>query len=161
MKKTISIIATILILHSCSNDQEKIITGTLNPNLVSFINFQSAKDTEINNFIKRIDSLADKLNDAELIASSKYYHNLLKHKLIRTPSIYLKLKDNSGINIFINKNDYEKIERYNYSGSDTEYKVNIKLRYKEIEKDIFLCDSILEVDIKKLKKAHRISAVSH
>lgn len=150
MKKTISFISAILILYSCSNKDEKIVSGTLNPNVVSFIDFQTANDTEINNFIERIDSLASKLNDSELKSSSKYYHNLLKHNLIRTPSIYLKLKDNSGINIFINKNNFEKIERYNYSGSDIKYKINIKLRYKEIDKDIFLCDSILEVDIKKL-----------
>ena len=152
MKKTISIIATILILHSCSNDQEKIITGTLNPNFVSIINFQTASDVKINKFIERIDSSAVKLNDAELKASSKFFYNLLKHKLIRFPSFHLKQKDNSEILIFIDKNHFRKIEKYNYPGSDTEYKVNIKLRYKEIEKDIFLCDSILEMDIKKLKK---------
>jgi hypothetical protein len=150
MKKSISFITLILILCSCSSEEEKLVSGTLNPNIRSFINFQTASDTEINNFIKRIDSLAIKLNDSELKSSSKFYHNLLRHKLIKTPSIYLKQKNNSDIHIFINKNQFQKIERYNYLGSDIKYKINIKLRYKEIEENIFLCDSILEVDINKL-----------
>jgi len=149
MKKVCSFIALILILYSCSNKEEMIISGTLNPNIRSFIDFQTANDIEINNFIKRIDSLAIKFDDSELKSSSKFYHNLLKYKLIKTPSIYLKQKDNSEIHVFINKNQFEKIKRYDYLGSDRKYKINIKLKYKKIDENIFLSDSILEVDINK------------
>ena len=150
MKKAISFISLILILYSCSNKKEEIVSGTLNPNIKSFLNFQTANDIEINNFIKRIDSLAIKLNDSELKSSSKFYHNLLKNKLIRTPSIYLKQKNNSQIHVFINENQFKKIEHYNYLGSDIKYKIDIKLRYKVIDENIFLCDSILEIEVNKL-----------
>lgn len=150
MKKVFSFIALFFILYSCSNKEEKIISGTLNPNYRSFIDLQTANDIEINNFINRIDSLAIKHNDSELKSSSKFYHDLLKYKLIRTPSIYLKQKDNSEIHVFINKNQFEKIKQYDYLGSDREYKINIKLKYKKIDENIFLSDSILEVDINKL-----------
>ncbi len=149
MKKVFSFIALILILYSCSNKEEKIVSGTLNPNIRSSIDFQTANDIEINNFIKRIDSLAIKLNDSELESSSKFYHNLLKYKLIRTPSIYLTQKDNSEIHVFINKNQFQKIKQYDYLGSDLKYKINIKLKYKKIDENIFLSDSILKVDINK------------
>jgi hypothetical protein len=150
MKKVFSFIALILILYSCSNKEEKIVSGTLNPNIRSFIDFQTANDIEINNFIKRIDSLAIKLNDSELKSSSKFYHNLLKYRLIRTPSIYLKQKDNSEIHVFINKNQFGKIKQYDYLGSNHKYKINIKLKYKKIDENIFLSDSILDVNINKL-----------
>lgn len=142
----------LLIFNSCSNNDEKVVSGIFNTNIRGLIDFQTADEIEINNFIKRIDSLCKKNNDSESISSSKYYHNLLKHKLIRTPSIYLTKKDNSELQVFINNNQYQKIKKYDYLGSSLDYIINIKLKYKKIDEDILLSDSIIEVNVKRLKK---------
>lgn len=151
MKQIPLLIVIIFTICSCTR-KEKTVNGILNPNVKSFIDFQTADDIEINNFIKRIDSLAIKSNDSELKSSSKFYHSLLKFKLIKTPSIHLKLKKNSEIQVFINKTQYQKIKQYNYLGSNLDYIVNIKLKYKKMAEHIFLSDSIIEVKINKLKK---------
>ncbi|GEL09983.1 hypothetical protein SAMN05192550_0998 [Flavobacterium glycines] len=152
MKALLLIILIIHCLSSCNSKSEKIITGKLNPNIRSYINFQTATDSEIKNYIKRIDSLANKYRDPELKTSSKYYHNLLKYNLIRTHSIYIKQKDHSEINIFLHKNQYLKIKKYDYLGSNRIYEVNIKLKYKKIDDNIFLSDSIIEAKISSSKK---------
>lgn len=50
----------LLIFYSCSNNDEKIESGILNTNIRGFIDFQTADEKEINNFIERIDSLSKK-----------------------------------------------------------------------------------------------------
>lgn len=142
----------LLIFNSCSNNDEKVESGILIANIRGFIDFQTADEKEINNFIERIDSLSKKNNDSELKSSSNYYHNLLKHNLIRTPSIYLTKIDNSRLHVFINNDQYRKIEKYDYLGSSQDYRINIKLKYKKIDDDLFLSDSIIEVNVQKLKK---------
>lgn len=150
MKQIKYYLILIVFVCSCNKSEEKIINGEFMPNIRNTIDFETADASEIDSFIKRIDSIAIKNNDNSLKLSSKFYHDLLELNLIRTPSIYLKQNNDSLLQIFVEKSQFEKIKKYDYLGSDLKYKIDIKLRYKRVTDFILLSDSILEVRINNI-----------
>lgn len=146
------IILLIFTFISCnqSNDEE-VVSGELVTNIRSFINFETTSSAEIRKYIKTIDSIANVSNETEIKQSSKFYHNLVKHKLIRVPSIYLKLHNDSIIQIFVDKNQYKKLRKYDFLRSDLKNKVTVKLKYKRVDDFILLTNSIIEINVKKIR----------
>ena len=128
-----------------------VISGELVTNIRHYINFETGSSSEIQKFIKTIDSIANKNDENEIKQSSKFYHNLIKHKLIRVPSVYLKLQNDSLIQIFIDKNQYTKLRKYDFLGSELKNKITVKLEYKQVDNFILLSDSIIEIRVENLK----------
>lgn len=152
MIRKILIILLIFTFISCNqSNNEEVVSGELVTNIRSFINFETASSAEIRQYIKTIDSIANVNNETEIKQSSKFYHNLVKHKLTRVPSIYLKLQNDSIIQIFVDKNQYKKLRKYDFLGSDLKNKVTVKLKYKRVDDFILLTDSIIEIHVKKIR----------
>lgn len=150
INKTLTILLIFTFISCNQSNNEEIASGELVTNIHSFINFETANSTEIRKYIKTIDSIANVTNDTGIKQSSKFYHSLVKHKLIRVPSIHLKLQNDSIIQIFVNKNQYKKLQKYDFLGSDLKNKVIVKLKYKRVDNFILLTDSIIEVHVKKI-----------
>ena len=151
MYKTLIILIIFTFISCNQNNKKEVVSGELVTNIRHFINFETASSAEIQKFIKTIDSIAKENDEIEIKQSSKFYHNLIKHKLIRVPSIHLKLQSDSIIQIFVDKNQYAKLRKYDFLGSELKNKVTVKLGFKRVDDFILLSDSIIEVRVKNLK----------
>ncbi|VXB26725.1 conserved hypothetical protein [Flavobacterium sp. 9AF] len=129
----------VCVILSCNSKQETI-KGDLFFKLVNISSPSGMSSEEISKIEHMLKNVEE--NNNELIA---YYKTLKNNNVLGNP--YLLLKVNNDVQtIFLSKNEYEKIKLYTLDDLRKRNKtVEIELKIKKIDKDIFFSDEIISV----------------
>ena len=145
MKYLNFIILTICFISCDSNP--KIIEGFLYFKLVNIVPQTGMSDKqilELEKDLQKPDNLGDE--DSTSIKIKKYFKTLKKHNLLKLPSIKIKTKEGSIKNIFLSKQEYDKIKSYTLKElQNKNKKISLKLEIKELDDEIYFSDEIKEI----------------
>ena len=131
---------TIVCLFLSCNSKQKTIKGDLFFKLVNISSPSGMSAEEISEIENRLKNVEE--NNNELIA---YYRILKSNNVLGNP--YLLLKVNNDVQtIFLSKSEYEKIKLYTLDDlRKRNKKIEIELKIKKIDNDIFFSDEIISV----------------
>jgi len=155
MKTKESIISPLLILIllyslsvSCQTKNE-IINADLTFRSISFMSAYGASEEEYKDLMQEIDkALNNESNrNEEEIKLLKYFDKLRKFNLLKKPYIFLLLKDNSIITVYLSEKEYEKVKGIKHVDLFEEgKKVVVELELQRIDKDIYFSNNIIKVE---------------
>ena len=136
-------------MFSCQNKNEQIIEGDLFFKLISWGSFHKANKEQILKYEHIFDSIENssnpKKNDLQLIS---HFKKLKKINLYTSPYIHIIKKDSSIVTLYMNDNDYKKIENYKLTVlQNNQKKVSLKVLAEEKEENIFFINDIIDLKL--------------
>lgn len=113
-------------------------------NLISPLGFNEAEISGIKKTLDTIDF--NKVKDVNLKGMYQDLEKLQKHKLLLSPYIRIKVAEKDIKMIYLSKELNKKIEKYslNYL-TNNKTKLQVELKVKELEKDFYYSDEILNL----------------
>ena len=149
MKTTIKLLlATFFLLSSLTSckKSDNIIEAELELRPVSFMSAYGANDKEYSNAIKEIDSVLKYHPDSNVYSLYKYFNYIDSLGLFRNPYIFLEIKKDSVIPVYLSKKEYKKVKEFKWVDlANQNKKVKLKIELSKIEDSIYYSDHIIEV----------------
>ena len=124
------------------------IEGDLYFKLIRLGSFYNWPQNKKNEFLLKIDSLKqDESVSKEEKKFIEFIDILTKHDLFDKPYFNLRLDSTRIISVYLSTSDYNKIQKFDRQELINEgKKINIKIKGKEISKDIFFANRIIEIN---------------
>lgn len=134
----------IVFFLSCHSPNTELLKGDLYFKLIAFPSLYGSSETEIENFEKYLDSLKSNETaspqEKELVS---YFKKLEELNLLKSPNI--KVIDEKGEirTVFLNENEFEKIEKYTIDYlRENNKKVTLEIEAKVLDTEIYYSDDI-------------------
>lgn len=144
IRKLYLILLSVILFTSC-HQTNKTIKGELFFKIIDFSPATGMKKDDIKKMeriIETIDKVGNSKNDKLFV---NYFNTLKKHNLLHSP--FIKIKTDTIIRkVFITHQEYQKISAYTLNDLQQQNKkVEIELVVKELEKDLFFSDEIINI----------------
>jgi len=148
MKKISSIVLFISLLIFISSFQQKkeIIKGDLYFSWFRLGSFYNQPDSLVNAFKKYADTVDRTKIDGTDKLILAMYDTLKKENLLFSPFVELRIGNDSIINLYLSKSDYDKIKIYKRKElQDKNKKVRIEVEARNLGHRMFLCERLVSV----------------
>ncbi len=128
-------------------DSSNIIDADLTFKSISFMSAYGASDKEYSDLLIEMDSVLNTNNKNETYKLYQHFNNLKNENLLRNPYIFLKIKKDSVVTVYLSEDEYQKVKNFKHADLHKENKkVSLKMKLTKVGDDILYSDDIIEVN---------------
>ena len=140
-------------MKSCQ-ESKNVVEADLTFKSISFMSAYGASDKEYSNLLMEMDSVLNTNIKNETYKLYQYLESLKNKNLLRNPYIFLKIKEDSVVTVYLSEKEYQKVKTFKHTDLFKQNKkVKVKIKLSEVGDNILYSDNILE--IKKVKGKSR------
>jgi hypothetical protein len=136
----------VLNIKTCQ-DSSNIINADLTFRSVSFKSAYGASDKDYSDLLNEMDSVLNTNNKNETYKLYQHFNNLKNENLLRNPYIFLKIKKDSVITVYLSEEEYQKVKNFKHVDLyKKNKKVSLQIKLSQLDNDIFYSDDIIKVN---------------